>query len=83
MLLLLGEMPWQKLFIHDYLIGIFVIIASFQNSLYCCPGNSVVFHVFFSRLVDKINKSVGQDLNSQIQIGLLDIYGFECFKENR
>ncbi|XP_022732058.1 myosin-15-like isoform X5 [Durio zibethinus] len=34
------------------------------------------------RLVDKINMSVGQDLNSHIQIGVLDIYGFECFKHN-
>ncbi|XP_022732059.1 myosin-15-like isoform X6 [Durio zibethinus] len=33
-------------------------------------------------LVDKINMSVGQDLNSHIQIGVLDIYGFECFKHN-
>lgn len=35
------------------------------------------------RLVDKINRSVGQDLNSRLQIGVLDIYGFECFKDNR
>lgn len=27
--------------------------------------------------------SVGQDINSKIQIGVLDIYGFECFKDNR
>ncbi|KAL4332548.1 hypothetical protein GQ457_07G039200 [Hibiscus cannabinus] len=26
--------------------------------------------------------SVGQDLNSRVQIGVLDIYGFECFKHN-
>lgn len=37
----------------------------------------------FNRLVDKINMSVGQDINSKIQIGVLDIYGFECFKDNR
>lgn len=35
------------------------------------------------RLVDNVNKSVGQDLDSRIQIGVLDIYGFECFKHNR
>lgn len=35
------------------------------------------------RLVDKINKSVGQDPESRFQIGVLDIYGFECFKNNR
>ncbi|XP_020104784.1 protein OPAQUE1-like isoform X3 [Ananas comosus] len=33
-------------------------------------------------LVDNVNKSVGQDLDSRIQIGVLDIYGFECFKHN-
>ncbi|KAM1797261.1 hypothetical protein ACFX11_037399 [Malus domestica] len=36
----------------------------------------------YSRLVDKINTSVGQDSTSQMQIGVLDIYGFECFKDN-
>ncbi|RXH73031.1 hypothetical protein DVH24_012715 [Malus domestica] len=36
----------------------------------------------YSRLVDKINTSVGQDVTSQLQIGVLDIYGFECFKDN-
>ena len=36
-----------------------------------------------TRLVDKINSSVGQDISSQKQIGVLDIYGFECFKDNR
>ncbi|KAJ9548305.1 hypothetical protein OSB04_020848 [Centaurea solstitialis] len=34
------------------------------------------------RLVEKINRSVGQDHNSRLQIGVLDIYGFECFKNN-
>ena len=37
----------------------------------------------FCRLVEHINKSVGQDVDSRIQIGVLDIYGFECFKKNR
>ncbi|XP_008445541.1 myosin-15 isoform X1 [Cucumis melo] len=41
-----------------------------------------VYSRLFDWLVDKINRSVGQDLNSQFQIGLLDIYGFECFKDN-
>lgn len=35
------------------------------------------------RLVEKMNSSIGQDPNSRVQIGLLDIYGFECFKNNR
>ncbi|XP_022732053.1 myosin-15-like isoform X2 [Durio zibethinus] len=41
-----------------------------------------VYARLFDWLVDKINMSVGQDLNSHIQIGVLDIYGFECFKHN-
>ncbi|TXG61785.1 hypothetical protein EZV62_013148 [Acer yangbiense] len=41
-----------------------------------------VYSRLFDWLVEKINRSVGQDLNSQIQIGVLDIYGFECFKYN-
>ncbi|KAE9599821.1 putative myosin ATPase [Lupinus albus] len=41
-----------------------------------------VYARLFDWLVDKINRSVGQDINSQMQIGVLDIYGFECFKDN-
>ncbi|KAG5018521.1 hypothetical protein JHK87_014376 [Glycine soja] len=41
-----------------------------------------VYARLFDWLVDKINGSVGQDINSQKQIGVLDIYGFECFKDN-
>ncbi|KAJ4842072.1 hypothetical protein Tsubulata_039966 [Turnera subulata] len=41
-----------------------------------------VYSRMFDWLVDKINKSVGQDLTSRVQIGVLDIYGFECFKHN-
>ncbi|XP_058078389.1 myosin-15 isoform X2 [Magnolia sinica] len=41
-----------------------------------------VYSRLFDWLVQKINSSVGQDLNSKIQIGVLDIYGFECFKTN-
>ncbi|KAL8191953.1 hypothetical protein R6Q57_028684 [Mikania cordata] len=33
-------------------------------------------------LVDKINMSIGQDPNSRSLIGVLDIYGFESFKQN-
>jgi myosin-5 len=42
-----------------------------------------VYAHLFDWLVDKINKSVGQDPESRFQIGVLDIYGFECFKNNR
>nr|CAD1838020.1 unnamed protein product [Ananas comosus var. bracteatus] len=41
-----------------------------------------VYARLFDWLVDNVNKSVGQDLDSRIQIGVLDIYGFECFKHN-
>ncbi|THU57836.1 hypothetical protein C4D60_Mb03t07760 [Musa balbisiana] len=42
-----------------------------------------VYSRLFDWLVEIINKSVGQDLDSKIQIGVLDIYGFECFQNNR
>ncbi|WOL20211.1 myosin-15 isoform X1 [Canna indica] len=41
-----------------------------------------VYARLFDWLVENINKSVGQDPNSKIQIGVLDIYGFECFRNN-
>ncbi|XP_073124552.1 protein OPAQUE1-like isoform X2 [Henckelia pumila] len=42
-----------------------------------------VYARLFDWLVDKTNRSVEQDLDFEIQIGVLDIYGFECFKLNR
>ncbi|KAK3027503.1 hypothetical protein RJ639_040218, partial [Escallonia herrerae] len=42
-----------------------------------------VYARLFDWLVEKINRSVGQDHDSRKQIGVLDIYGFECFKNNR
>uniref|UniRef100_A0A0D9XJC5 Myosin motor domain-containing protein n=1 Tax=Leersia perrieri TaxID=77586 RepID=A0A0D9XJC5_9ORYZ len=41
-----------------------------------------VYAQLFDWLVDNINKSIGQDMESSAQIGVLDIYGFECFKYN-
>ncbi|KAL5074518.1 hypothetical protein RYX36_013502 [Vicia faba] len=41
-----------------------------------------VYARLFDWLVEKINKAVGQDINSRMQIGILDIYGFESFKDN-
>lgn len=35
------------------------------------------------RLVDKVNRSIGQDPDSPFLVGVLDIYGFESFKFNR
>lgn len=45
----------------------------------------IISFSYFSnyRLVDKVNKSIGQDPNSKTLIGVLDIYGFESFKFNR
>lgn len=37
----------------------------------------------YGRLVEKINRSIGQDNESKAQIGVLDIYGFESFQNNR
>lgn len=43
--------------------------------------NGEIIHCF--RLVNKINSSIGQDPDSKVLIGVLDIYGFESFKTNR
>jgi len=48
-----------------------------QNSTY----NNGAFDLY--RLVNKINSSIGQDPDSKILIGVLDIYGFESFLTNR
>ncbi|GKB65026.1 myosin-6-like protein [Tanacetum coccineum] len=42
----------------------------------------VVYSRLFDWLVDRINSSIGQDLDSKYIIGVLDIYGFESFKTN-
>ncbi|KAL6217644.1 hypothetical protein ACLB2K_010861 [Fragaria x ananassa] len=42
----------------------------------------VVYSRLFDWLVDKINNTIGQDPNSKVLIGVLDIYGFESFKTN-
>jgi len=85
MLLLLAVMLWLKLFMPVYLIGIHVVWMQNWNVVLIvhCLGWQILFLCCFNRLVDKINMSVGQDINSKIQIGVLDIYGFECFKDNR
>nr|XP_011465975.1 PREDICTED: myosin-11 [Fragaria vesca subsp. vesca] len=41
-----------------------------------------IYSRLFDWLVDKINVSIGQDANSKSLIGVLDIYGFESFKNN-
>ncbi|KAK6937695.1 IQ motif, EF-hand binding site [Dillenia turbinata] len=42
----------------------------------------VVYSRLFDWIVDKINNSIGQDPDSKVLIGVLDIYGFESFKTN-
>ncbi|RVX17394.1 Myosin-15 [Vitis vinifera] len=37
-----------------------------------------VYAKLFDWLVEKVNRSVGQDLNSRVQIGVLDIYGLSA-----
>ncbi|XP_076946182.1 myosin-9-like, partial [Bidens hawaiensis] len=41
-----------------------------------------IYSRLFDWLVDKINVSIGQDAESKSLIGVLDIYGFESFKNN-
>ncbi|KAI3730239.1 hypothetical protein L1987_61408 [Smallanthus sonchifolius] len=41
-----------------------------------------IYSRLFDWLVDKINVSIGQDADSKCLIGVLDIYGFESFKNN-
>lgn len=41
-----------------------------------------VYSRLFDWIVEKINRSIGQDPNSKSLIGVLDIYGFESFKQN-
>ncbi|KAH9650524.1 Myosin2 [Citrus sinensis] len=42
----------------------------------------IVYSRLFDWLVNKINNTIGQDPNSKVLIGVLDIYGFESFKTN-
>ncbi|XP_034685365.1 myosin-6-like isoform X2 [Vitis riparia] len=42
----------------------------------------IVYSRLFDWIVDKINNSIGQDPDSKVLIGVLDIYGFESFKTN-
>ncbi|XP_078427685.1 myosin-6-like [Wolffia australiana] len=42
----------------------------------------IIYSRLFDWLVNKINRSIGQDPTSKLLIGVLDIYGFESFKTN-
>ncbi|XP_044498188.1 myosin-6-like isoform X1 [Mangifera indica] len=69
-----------------------VIVTRGESITKCLDPNSaavnrdalakVVYSRLFDWLVNKINNSIGQDPNSKILIGVLDIYGFESFKTN-
>lgn len=74
----LAKTIYARLF--DWYYGALVVILLLFDGVL---SNSDVKLFLYRRLVDRINKSVGQDKNSQIQIGVLDIYGFECFEHNR
>lgn len=41
-----------------------------------------IYSRMFDWLVAKINTAIGQDAAAPTLVGVLDIYGFECFKEN-
>lgn len=41
-----------------------------------------IYSRMFDWLVAKINTAIGQDASAPTLVGVLDIYGFECFKEN-
>ncbi|KAI7740039.1 hypothetical protein M8C21_006215, partial [Ambrosia artemisiifolia] len=43
---------------------------------------AAILHLGNIEIVTKINNSIGQDANSKLLIGVLDIYGFESFKTN-
>lgn len=42
----------------------------------------IVYSRLFDWIVNKINTTIGQDPDSKLLIGVLDIYGFESFKTN-
>ncbi|KAL8501897.1 hypothetical protein ACS0TY_021134 [Phlomoides rotata] len=62
-----------------------IIIKALDSSAAVAGRDALAKTVYarlFDWLVQKINRSVGQDRESKMQIGVLDIYGFECFKTN-
>ena len=64
---------------HCYRLGSFRTLKWFLSLCSSKDASTLIL----SRLVDKINVSIGQDPNSKCLIGILDIYGFESFKANR
>uniref|UniRef100_A0A0E0M7C0 Myosin motor domain-containing protein n=1 Tax=Oryza punctata TaxID=4537 RepID=A0A0E0M7C0_ORYPU len=58
------------------------IVKAVDSSAAAISRDALAKTVYAQLLVDNINKSIGQDMESRAQIGVLDIYGFECFKYN-
>ncbi|XLU20037.1 hypothetical protein S245_056103, partial [Arachis hypogaea] len=61
----------------------FILGATNRSSSNWKHSGLKAFRVVTSMLVQKINVSIGQDPESKCLIGVLDIYGFESFKNNR
>ncbi|CAM6054233.1 unnamed protein product [Sphagnum tenellum] len=55
-----------------------VVAATFNRDTLA----KTIYSRLFDWLVDKVNKSIGQDPESEFLVGVLDIYGFESFKGN-
>lgn len=76
----LAKIVYSRLF--DWLVEFWVI--KFYCLFSCTKRNwSKTNVVLLFRIVNKINNSIGQDPDSTLSIGVLDIYGFESFKTNR
>ena len=60
-----------------------IVTVSSTDSLKTCQRSGVVCLGLFKWLVDRINTalSVGKK-KTETSLSILDIYGFECFKEN-
>jgi len=76
----LAKIVYSRLF--DWLVEFRVIkfYCLFSCTKHIWPKTNIVL---LFRIVNKINNSIGQDPDSILSIGVLDIYGFESFKTNR
>ncbi|ONK66908.1 uncharacterized protein A4U43_C06F13360 [Asparagus officinalis] len=64
-----------------------IIVTRYENITKCLDPDTtalsrdalakIVYSQLFDWLMNKINNSIGQDPNSKVLIGMLDIYGFE------
>uniref|UniRef100_A0A0E0EXD1 Myosin motor domain-containing protein n=1 Tax=Oryza meridionalis TaxID=40149 RepID=A0A0E0EXD1_9ORYZ len=58
------------------------IVKAVDSSAAAISRDALAKTIYAQLLVDNINMSIGQDMESRALIGVLDIYGFECFKYN-